>query len=235
MLRAVEDQQGFAALERLAQALEAVDGLRQCDAQRERNRRRQVVDGLERLERDQRRGRVWTLLLAGEQFQREARLANARRAHERHQPLAREQALHRLELGAAADELSSRRHCRAPRNGGPLHLARGAVGRSGCGVRDRQVQAVAETRHGPDRSRTQHAAQGSDLRRQIVLVDHESRPDALDQHALGDEPARILGEHEQEIEGPRSQLDGMASGEQLPLGRVQVEGPDPYQVHAATL
>ena len=74
-----------------------------------------------------------------------------------------------------------------------------------------------------------------DLRRPVVLVDHEARPHALDQHGLGHEPAGILDQHEQQVEGPRAQVDGPAIHGKPPFGRAKLERADPYQVHAATL
>jgi hypothetical protein len=98
-----------------------------------------------------------------------------------------------------------------------------------------QVQAIAELGNRADRAGAEHAAQARDLRRQVVLVDDETRPHALDERRLGHEPARTLREHEQEVECPRPHVDGLVAGAQEPLAGIDDERADPYQVHAATL
>ena len=106
---------------------------------------------------------------------------------------------------------------------------------AGTGTGHGQVQPIAESRHGADGAGAEDAAQARDLRGQVVLVDHEPWPDALEQRRLGHEPARVLGEHEQEVECPRADLHGLAIGAQPPLRGVDFECANPYQIHPAKL
>ena len=105
----------------------------------------------------------------------------------------------------------------------------GATACGGAGLRrafDRQLEPVATSRNRRQRARPQQLAQRRDLHLQVVLLDHQARPDERQQLVLRYQPARTRDQHHQQIERPRAQRHRLAVREQAPLGRLQREAAE---------
>ena len=121
---------------------------------------------------------------------------------------------------ASISSRSSSRPMRGPSRAGQLTRGTESRGTHGCRCsrrsrvvtarRNRQVQAVAESRHRADRARAEHAPEARDLRRKVVLIDDEAGPDPIQQRRFRDEAALVFHQHEQEVECPRAELDRMS-------------------------
>jgi hypothetical protein len=124
---------------------------------------------------------------------------------------------------------------RAPRDGKARRLRPAGGRRSAGGVApgDGELEPVAEAGHGADRAGAEDPSQARDLCRQVVLVDHEPRPDPLQQRGLGHQAAGILGEDRQQVEGACADLDRPAGARQPAFRWIELEGSDAYQVHSA--
>ena len=74
-----------------------------------------------------------------------------------------------------------------------------------------------------NRLRPQHLPQCADLHLQIVLFDHETGPDEVEQLVLRDQPIAPLDERQQHVERPRAEWGRRTVGSQLAGGRTQLE------------
>ena len=87
--------------------------------------------------------------------------------------------------------------------------------RWGCGIDGRRAvilrrlwrgsEAVSEPRNGRDHLSTEQLAQRADLHHQVVLFDHQRRPEGVEQIVLGDELTLPINQGQQHIEGTRAQ------------------------------
>jgi hypothetical protein len=89
--------------------------------------------------------------------------------------------------------------------------------RRGLGKLDRQREAIAATRYRGDGGRPEHLAQRDDLHLQVVLLDHEVRPYALHQLALGYRAIVAVDQRQQHVERAAAELDRRVGVEQLAL------------------
>src|SRR5215831_14224034 len=77
--------------------------------------------------------------------------------------------------------------------------------------------------------RTEQLAQAADLRRDVVLLDHNAGPDEIEQLVLRDQPITTLCQREQQVEGACAQRDIRAINSQQALGRTDLEVAEPQR------
>ncbi len=148
----------------------------------------------------------------GDDRARQAGLADAAGAHDRDErPLATPFAQRRQFLRASHQlVLDRQRHARQLGSGrGHPHVR----------VDRRIAQDVADARHRGDRARAQHLAQGSDLDRDVVLLDHEPRPGGVQKLALGHHLAGADGQHAQQVESAAAHRRGASVDQQQAFRR----------------
>ena len=212
MFGAVQHQQHCDLLQRLAQGDKSVDVFGQRESESEgdgRGHTPRVVDGLQ-ADPGHRSGRL--LCPAGQQFLCKTRLAHAGAADHRHQSRARQRCLKLVQLAITSDQRAHAPGPEAPGNGQPRCFGHGLGhhGWRGAGQEHRQFQPVAKARNRADGTRTQYPAQARHLGGKVVLIDHQARPNALEQRGLGGQAAVVLDQHEQQVEGTGAQLQGLA-------------------------
>ena len=142
---------------------------------------------------------------------RQARLAHPAGAGDGDDGVAMEQFLDREQVGVPAEERRVVSRQVGPQAAG---LGRRAAARptdadtSGRrGAERRQGEPVAAAGDGRDRVRAEHLAQRRDLHLQVVFLDHQPGPDAIEEFALGQQALAAVDQREQQIEGPRAERD----------------------------
>ncbi len=78
--------------------------------------------------------------------------------------------------------------------------------------------------------RAQDLAQRRDLHLEVVLLDDQARPDAIEELVLGDDAVAAVDQREQHVEGAGAEHGGAAVDQQLPFG-----GPDLHRTKAIGL
>ena len=91
----------------------------------------------------------------------------------------------------------------------------------GYARRDRLHELVAASGHRRDGVGAEQLAQAAHLHLQVVLLDHESRPDRVEQLRLFHHPVASLHQRDQQVERARAERHRRAVDQHLPLG-----GPD---------
>ncbi len=93
--------------------------------------------------------------------------------------------------------------------------------RCGCSrcdlVNQRPGKAVAPARHCRKRLRAEQLAQGRDLDRDVGLFDHDIRPDHFHQLFFADDAVGAFDQGDEQIEGARTQVRGLATDSDSPL------------------
>ncbi len=162
---------------------------------------------------------------------RQPRLADTRGANDRYDAVLVEQRAHvrevcnptvewRQEFGQVV--LARRR----------LRLARCRQWRGSRGSRrqlrdllaQRRREAITAPWNGRDGLRPEQFAQAADLHLQVVLLDHQTGPDELQQFVLADRAVAVLDQRHQHVEGTRTQLGRLAPDQQLALGAADHAG-----------
>ena len=77
-----------------------------------------------------------------------------------------------------------------------------------------------------DGLRAEQLAQRADLHLQVVLLDHQPRPDRLEQLVLGDEPLAPLDQREQQVERARAQRRRLLVDQELPRRGTELEATE---------
>ena len=95
---------------------------------------------------------------------------------------------------------------------------------------DARREAVAAAGHGADQIATEHLAQGVHLHRDVALLDHEARPDTIEQLVLADQLAGPLGQDHQQVEGPCAERRRPAIDQQPSLDALQLEAAEAQRV-----
>ncbi|MEO8525637.1 MAG: hypothetical protein ABI460_13010 [Caldimonas sp.] len=135
---------------------------------------------------------------------RQAALADATGAHQRHETMCRKQARQQGHLVGAPDQRWA--GCK------PLDAGRGRPRfvRSrlviGCCIDERRHEAVTPSGDRGNCPCTKQLAQAADLHRQVALFDHHARPHDVQQLALEYDPVPPLDQREQQVERPRADL-----------------------------
>ena len=99
----------------------------------------------------------------------------------------------------------------------------GRCARRGVGQRDGQVEPVAAPGNRREGALAEDLAQGRHLHLQVVLLDHEPRPNHGEKVVLRDQRAGALRERHQQIERARAQRDRRAVRQQDAFVRAQLE------------
>ena len=91
-------------------------------------------------------------------------------------------------------------------------------------------EAIAAPGNGRDRVGTEQLPQRRDLHLEVVLLDHEPRPDQVEELALGDDAVASLDQGEQQVEGARAERGRLAGDRQLALGERELEAVEAVAV-----
>ena len=228
VLRAVENQQQRNVLDRLAQCREFLDPLGERNPECQRNCRGHAVDLIDGCQGDPRDGGLRIFGFTRQNLLGEPGLADAGNSHDGHQARSADGVLNVAHVLLAAQQGSEPvRPCASL---GAKRKSRRLRGRSGnprptvrCRTRHFKLEPIAKPLDGANGAHAENAPQACNLCRDVVLIDDEPRPDLLEQRGLGDEPAAVLHEQEQHVEGARAKLHGPPRRAQSPLGRIEFE------------
>jgi hypothetical protein len=154
-------------------------------------------------------------------FEREPRLSGAADAGERDKARSAQHRRDAADLALAPDEAAER--------GGNVVVIPGRRGLPLLGL-GTQGEAVAAPGNGRHRMRTEDLAQRRDLHLEVVLLDHQAWPDAIEELVLGHDALAGIDEGEKHVEGAGAEHRGAAIDQHLPFG-----GPDLHRAKAIGL